>query len=513
MILDKDGNPFKVEKTLLADDIARAYTTSVRNPRPASVAQTLNPQRLAALLRNVVDGGNPEDYMTLAEEMEERDLHYASVLRTRKLAVAAITPTVEAASEDAADIEMAQRVRLIMNDDQIPELLFDLLDGLGKGIGVSQILWDTQSKPWRPKDYQWVDPRFLRPDLETLRDILLISDDAPQGAPLAPYKFIVHCPRTKSGSVWRNGLARLAAVMYMLKSFTLRDWWSFAEVFGIPVRVGKYGPNASPEDISTLVNAISRIASDAGAVIPESMTVDLIETVKGNGGDTLFENMARWCDEQISKAVLGQTMTSDDGSSYSQANVHNEVRMDIAKWDARQLEACLNEYLVKPYILLNWGEQSNYPKVRLRIPEPEDLKMLVDSIGPLIDRGLAIAASDLRDKFGFPEPKEGDVLLQPINSMMPMPALNHLAMNRTQGRHSMPVNELDELTQAAMDEWQEVSEPMLSPLLALAEQSDSYEAFAAGLTMLASDMDVAQLQEQLAKLLWQSRALGDVGRE
>ncbi len=86
--------------------------------------------------------------------------------------------------------------------------------------------------------------------------------------------------------------------MYMLKSFTIRDWWAFAEVFGIPIRVGKYGPNATPEQIATLKNAIATIASDSGAIIPDSMMVELVETAKGNGGDTLFENMARWADEQ-----------------------------------------------------------------------------------------------------------------------------------------------------------------------------------------------------------------------
>ncbi|NOH26472.1 phage portal protein family protein, partial [Vibrio europaeus] len=106
-IVDVSGKPLKADKTLLSEDIAKAYTTSVRNPRPASVASTLNPLRLAGLLRSVVDGNNPEDYMTLAEEMEERDLHYAAQLRTRKLAVAAIAPTVVAASEDKADVEMA----------------------------------------------------------------------------------------------------------------------------------------------------------------------------------------------------------------------------------------------------------------------------------------------------------------------------------------------------------------------------------------------------------------------
>ncbi|EKO3919744.1 DUF935 domain-containing protein [Vibrio metschnikovii] len=511
-IVDVNGQPLKADKTLLSEDIAKAYTTSVRNPRPASVASTLNPLRLAGLLRSVVDGNNPQDYMTLAEEMEERDLHYAAQLRTRKLAVAAIEPTVEPASDEQVDLDMADRVRDIMAEDQIPELFFDLLDGLGKGLAVVQVLWDTKQTPWKPQDYKWVDPRYLRADQDTLEDILLISDSAPSGEPLEPYKFMVHTPRSKSGIVWRNGLARLVAVMYMLKSFTVRDWWAFAEVFGIPVRVGKYGPNASTEDISTLVNAIGRIASDAGAVIPESMKLELIETAKGNGGNTLFENMARWCDEQTSKAVLGQTMTADNGSSQSQANVHNEVRMDIAKWDARQLEACVNEYLVKPYVILNWGVQERYPKVRIRVPEPEDLKMLVDSLKPMIESGMRVSASEVREKFGLREPTDDEDVLMPASAVL---AQNLPATNR--GKSKVAINrisktaeaEMNDLTDEAMSDWEEVAEDFMNPIIELANASDSYETFLEKLPELQETLGADVFVEQMAQYMFQMRGYGD----
>ncbi|AGG58133.1 hypothetical protein VPCG_00022 [Vibrio phage martha 12B12] len=511
-IVDVNGKPLKADKTLLSEDIAKAYTTSVRNPRPASVASTLNPLRLAGLLRSVVDGNNPQDYMTLAEEMEERDLHYAAQLRTRKLAVAAIEPTVEPASDEQVDLDMADRVRDIMAEDQIPELFFDLLDGLGKGLAVVQVLWDTKQTPWKPQDYKWVDPRYLRADQDTLEDILLISDSAPSGEPLEPYKFMVHTPRSKSGIVWRNGLARLVAVMYMLKSFTVRDWWAFAEVFGIPVRVGKYGPNASTEDINTLVNAIGRIASDAGAVIPESMKLELIETAKGNGGETLFENMARWCDEQTSKAVLGQTMTADNGSSQSQANVHNEVRMDIAKWDARQLEACVNEYLVKPYVILNWGVQERYPKVRIRVPEPEDLKMLVDSLKPMIESGMRVSASEVREKFGLREPTDDEDVLMPASAVL---AQNLPATNR--GKSKVAINrisktaeaEMNDLTDEAMSDWEEVAEDFMNPIIELANASDSYETFLEKLPELQETLGADVFVEQMAQYMFQMRGYGD----
>ncbi|SHF88082.1 DUF935 domain-containing protein [Vibrio gazogenes] len=516
-LLDQYGKPIQADKKKLTEDIARAYTTGVRNPRPPSVASTLTPARLAGILRSVIDGNDPEAYMTLAEEMEERDLHYAAQLRTRKLAVAAIEPSVEAYSDEKADVEMAERVRDLMSDDAIPELFFDLLDGLGKGIAVVQILWQTKSSPWKPFDYKWVDPRYLRQNQETLEDILLISEEAPNGAPLVPYKFMIHTPRSKSGSVWRNGLARLVAVMYMLKSFTVRDWWAFAEVFGIPVRVGKYGANATVDDIQTLVNAIGSIASDAGAVIPESMKIEMIETAKGNGGNTLFENMVRWCDEQISKAVLGQTMTADNGSSQAQANVHNEVRLDIAAWDARQLESCINEYLVKPFIILNWGMQEHYPKVKVKVSNPEDLKAFADSITPFIDRGMKVSASEVRDKFGVEDPAKNDELLLPINQVAMQNVQTEVGLNRRVDNQAIAFNriattnesEMDAMTNQAMSEWEQVAEDFMNPVQKLAQESDSYETFLAGLPALQEELGAEQFVEQMATYMFQARGLGD----
>ena len=75
--------------------------------------------------------------------------------------------------------------------------------------------------------------------------------------------------------------------------------------------------------------------------------------------------LAEWLDRQTSKAVLGQTMTTDDGSSQAQATVHNEVRHDILKSDARQLANTLNRDLIQPYVDLNFGPQpGNRPEPR-----------------------------------------------------------------------------------------------------------------------------------------------------
>ena len=500
--------PVSVNEKDMTRPEARARRASVRTPSAGiSVASTLSPARLAGVLRNVNEG-NARDYFILAEEMEERDLHYASVLRTRKLTVAGIPPAVEAASDDEHDVMLADAVRDLVGQPQIPELLFDLLDGLGKGVAVCEILWSTR-EGWMPRDYEWVDPRFLKPDSDTLREFRLMTDEQPvDGIPLTPGQSVMHYPRLKSGLPLRNGLARLVAVMYMLKSFTVRDWWAFAEKFGIPVVVGKYGANATTEQIQTLIDAIASIASDAGCAIPQSMQLDMQETASRNGGGALFKEMAEWCDAQTSKAVLGQTMTTDDGSSRSQADVHDRVRMDIARWDARQLENTLNEFLVRPFIQFNYGPQEKYPRVKLAISEPEDLKAFVDALIPLVDRGLRVQESEVRDRFGLAEPEQGAVVLSPSNSFSafsPAPALNReqLALNRSQQ------DEIDVMASEALKDWEQTGDAFTSPVLQLAQEVESFEAFLERLPELQKTLAPEAFVRQLALLSFKARTLGD----
>ena len=54
----------------------------------------LTPARLVMIL-HLANQGDPEQFLGLAEEMEERDAHYFSVLGSRKRALSSIEPTVE----------------------------------------------------------------------------------------------------------------------------------------------------------------------------------------------------------------------------------------------------------------------------------------------------------------------------------------------------------------------------------------------------------------------------------
>lgn len=109
----------------------------------------------------------------------------------------------------------------------------------------------------------------------------------------------------------RSGLARAVAWAWMFKAYTLRDWAIFAQTYGQPVRIGKFDSNASKEDRMTLWRAVANIAGDCAAIIPQGMSIDFVESGNVGAGSDLYERRADWFDRQTSKAVLGQTGTTD----------------------------------------------------------------------------------------------------------------------------------------------------------------------------------------------------------
>lgn len=413
-IVDYLGRPINTSD--LTKEIAAPQLSGLRHIFYDSVSFSLTPERLAQILL-AVDQNDTQEYLTLAEEMEERDNHYSSVLRTRKLAVGGLKVVVEAASDDPADVEIGDYVSDVLTDDMASGLIADLLDAIGKGYSVCELMWDTSEAQWEPRAYEWRDQRFFQFDRTTGQELLLRDTSNPYGIPLQPYKFVQHRPRLKTGLPIRGGLARLAVVSYMCKAYAVKDWMAFAEVFGMPIRLGKFGPSATPEQKAALLSAVTNIGTDAAAIIPDSMVMEFQQASSSSGGEKLFEGLASWFDSQVSKGVLGQTMTTDNGSSLSQAKVHDSVREDIKIDDAHKLAATLRRDLVKPLVDLNFGPPSNgrrgYPIVRLMTEEPEDLKLLAESLPPFIDQGLPVQASVILDKFGLEEPEPGALLLRP----------------------------------------------------------------------------------------------------
>lgn len=412
-LIDLHGRPLRRE--VLTREIAGPTLMGLRSPIAGYPADGLNPIRLAQILR-AADMGDPLRYFELAEAIEERDPHYVGVLGVRKRQVAQVDVTVEAASEDAADVELADMVREWLGRDELAEEAFDILDAVGKGDSFTEIVWDTSAGQWYPKRLEWRDPRWFEYDRRDGRTPLLRGGESghAQATELEPFKFIRHTVKAKSGLPVRSGLARIAAWGWMFKAFTQRDWAIFAQTYGQPVRIGKFAPGASDSDRATLFRAVANIAGDMAAIVPAGMEIEFVESKNVGAGSDLFERRADWLDRQISKAVLGQTGTTDSksgGLGDGGNKVHQEVAADIEAADCKALAATLNRDLVRPWIMLERGPLPRYPRIKIERPKAEDLSLLADTLAKLVPLGLKVSAGQVRDKLNLVEPAAGEELL------------------------------------------------------------------------------------------------------
>lgn len=540
-LYDAHGRPIPAKD--LRVEIAGPSVTGVRSVFSGHPAQGLTPERLASLLM-AAEQGDEQAYLELAEEMEEKDLHYRSVLATRKIQVSGLEMTVEAASEDKADVKAADAVRDVL--DVLRPALFDIMDAVGKGFSVSEILWDTEGSLWRPASIEWRDPRWFGFEPHTGRGPLL-RDDVGNLSPLAPAKFIVHRSKSKSGLPIRGGLARAAAWAWLFKNFDLKAWVIFCEVYGHPLRVGKYGEGATESDKAVLLRAVRNISADHAAIVPDSMVLEFIDA-KAQGNAVVFEGLAEYLDRQMSKLVLGQTGTTDTGSRVGTANAHERVRADIERSDAAQLAATLNRDLVIPFMRLNFSGAGKQPQIRIFRPDEENLNDMVDRLVKLVPYAPGLVeVSVIRDKLGFPEPAPGAACLEaggttarpqerpadePPNTQeapaapespeapQPMPEGKNkpqkpgVAKAAQTALTASGADWIDALAADALeagDGWLPLAASLADPIAALAETCESYEAFRAGLAALAPTISPQALEEALARYAFTARVLATQG--
>jgi phage gp29-like protein len=538
-------------RQMLTNEIAGPSLMTGRQVTSGNPSAGLTPERLAAILRGAEDG-NVIDYLELAEAIEEKYLHYIGVLGTRKRQVSQLPITVVAASDDPLDQEKADLVREWLERDTLEAELFDMLDAIGKGYSLTEIVWNLSRAPWLPEKLIWRDPRWFEFDRLDGVTPLLRGAGSPQ--PLPPYKFVYHTHASKSGLPIRSGLARPVAWAWLFQSFSLKDWVSFAHVYGFPVRLGKYQPGASEEDIRTLLRAVANVSADAAAVIPSTMQMEFISAQAGSSAE-VFQMLCEYLDKQVSKAVLGQTGTTDGESGRlggGAGREHGDVRGDIERADAKLLATTLNRDIVRPIIDFNFGRPADgaarYPRIRIgREDDREEFSVWLDGVERFVDRGGRVEASVVRDRLGLPDPEPGATLLAakaagspqepagaPAGPFPPETASTQLsrflnplirpsdpaaaasaaaepeAVADQPGRR----DDIDALVDILADEgWEGEMEPMIGPLREALAAAGSYEQAVAALVPAMAAMDADRLAQRLERAAFAVRATALTGAD
>ncbi|PKG74227.1 hypothetical protein CXF86_13985 [Shewanella sp. GutCb] len=533
---DRNGTRFSVKelsaKVLVKSQTDNAKLGHLHSHYAQHPSRGLTPAKLARILSQA-EQGDLIAQCELAEDMEEKDGHIFSELQKRRRSLLDVEwQIVPPRNASTAEIKDADMLAEQLEDMQIlDDLIFDMSDAILKGFSNNEIVWQQQGKLWLPEAFNYKDPSWFmtgQTNASTTNSVnnivdrneLRLRDNTLEGATLQPFGWVSHVHKTKSGYLGRNGLARVLAWPFLFKNYGVRDLAEFLEIYGLPLRLGKYPTGADKTEKATLLRAVMSIGHNAGGIIPKGMEIDFKEAAKGNKDP--FEYMISLMEKTISKTILGGTLTSQaDGKSSTNAlgNVHNEVRQELRDSDLKQIGNTLSRDLVLPMYMLNgksYRTPNRSPRLVFNVVEAEDLKGYAESLPKLVDIGFAIPQAWAQDKLQIPVAQKDEVMLTKQAKAEPKPKSAGLAFEEPQAKlKQMAIKRIVALKSQSENARQEVDDVDLmsatlqanmSPILAgftdevrkLVESADSLETLQVSLNELDLSIDEASEVLQLA---------------
>ncbi len=477
----------------------------------------LTPAKLARILAEA-EQGILTSQAQLGEDMEEKDAHlYAELSKRRGKLLGMdwdLQPPADATASEKRD---TARVEEIIRSLDWEDIVEDAAAAILHGYSCQEILWDRSEGEWRPQSLEYRQPDWFMMRPENRNELLLRTLDG-QGEALRPWGWVVHTHKAKSGYVARSGLSRILAWPYLFRNYSARDMAEFLEIYGLPLRIGRYPGGANDTEKATLMKAVMSIGHSAAGIIPQGMDIDFQEAAKGQSDP--FMAMIHWAEASMSKAILGGTLTSQTsesgGGAYALGEVHNEVRHDIAKSDARQIARTLTRYLVEPLVHLN-TRMRRTPQWVFDDGEAADIGRFSEALPKLADT-MDIPAKWAHEKLRIPVPENNEPVLR-----RPTPAGGQYGMARMRAelprgtaalRTRPELEDPDALPSVWADRLNEEAAPAMDALMAPVRQLlasvDSLEEFRERLIELYDDMP----EEHLARIIHQATAAAELaGRD
>jgi len=389
---------------------AGARSTQGNTLNYASV-NTLDPSRLASAFASA-DQGFITDQATLFELVEEQDPHIFAELAKRRRAVTGLGWQLHP-PEDASQSEIDRTEELadmLRNIPRFEDAQYDLTDAIGKGFAAMEIDWKTGST-WLPQAFHWVPQRMFQVDRGT-GAIQFLKMGLPEA--LREWGWVVHEHRAKSGYIEQAALFRVLAWTYAYKAYNVRDMQRFLEVYGLPLRLGKYPAGIAPKQRDELLKAVRNIGNDGAGVVPSTMSIDFIQATKTGTVDDFLNAVGYW-ERKQSMAILGGTLTSQaDGKTSTNAlgAIHDKVRREIMLHDVRQIEPTMNGQVVRPVALINgMFPADRLPTFGYQTEETVDQAKMVDVLVKAADVGMEIDVEWAHQTMQIPRAAKGAKLL------------------------------------------------------------------------------------------------------
>lgn len=282
-------------------------------------------------------------------------------------------------------------------------------------------------------------------------------------------------------------------VVFINSSFDF--WVRFIEKYGSPFAVGKFDRSMSNDEKKDLFKTLVNMVQDCVAVIPLDSTVELMEPAGKSASSEIYKDLIIKCENNISKVILGQTLTTDIGSSgsYAASNTHQQVREDLILSDVRLCENTMNDFILKVHSI-NF-DNTNVPVFNLYDEEDID-QSLAERDNKVKTLGVNFTKDYIKKAYGY----EDDDFEMVLN--FPTEALNF--------SDSQDLNDFDKMEELMPEDYEKLVNPLLLPIVkAFVEYKDADEAMEK-IAEIYPDMNTDMLEKTLTKVIFLAELLGRI---
>lgn len=229
------------------------------------------------------------------------------------------------------------------------------------------------------------------------------------------------------------GILARCAPYVIYKRGTVGDWAQFSELFGMPVRKYTYDA-ADPDALNAAMEAAKAQAGAASFFTPEGSNLELVESGNTTGSCELYSTFVDRCNAEMSKAILGNTLTTEASETGTQAlgTVHNKVEQQLIHQDALAILNLLNYDMTDIFAKIGvdteggefvYVEETNPEEVKARA---ELLAQAVNTFNLPVDDdylyeqlNIERPANYKQMKRELEEKRKAFTLMQPQNSLRP----------------------------------------------------------------------------------------------
>lgn len=195
------------------------------------------------------------------------------------------------------------------------------------------------------------------------------------------------------------GTLERIAPLTIFKRHSWAAWDEFEQIFGIPVRIARTAIQTQKHK-DELQSWLENMGTLSYAIFDKQTDIEIKENTKSDAFNVFLQKISI-INKEISKGIVGQTMTMDDGSSLSQSEVHLAIYNEVITADIQDIQDWANDRLFP--VLRAWGmdipEGYYMTIVEKELSNPNE-KIKIDSV--LLQNGYNIKPEYIENFYGTP---------------------------------------------------------------------------------------------------------------